>query len=131
VREAVLDASVVLEWFTGAAGTKAGVRRLRAKFEAGDLIVLAPPLLNLEVLNVAGRRWGWSGGALLTLARTLDDLAFDLVEPRLDGVARWVAKGLTAYDAAYVSLAEAARVPLFSQDDAVLRVATGVARRPR
>jgi hypothetical protein len=30
---------------------------LRAEYEAGDLMVTVPPLLGLDVVNVAGRRW--------------------------------------------------------------------------
>lgn len=56
--EAVLDASVVLKWFR-ADGERHldGARSLRAAFEAGQLAVLAPPLLRLEIIDAAGRRW--------------------------------------------------------------------------
>ena len=126
MRECVLDASVVLAWFDGEA---AGARRLRTDYEAGHLAVLAPPLLHLEILNVAARRWGWSGTALEQLARDLEDLGFELVEPELVTVARWVASGLTAYDAAYVAVAEEATVPLFTVDEEILRAAGGIAQR--
>ena len=125
MREAVLDASVVLEWFTT---RPSGARRLRAEYESGDLAVLAPPLLHQEILNVAGRRWGWGSEALQELAETLQDLSFDLAEPELTAVARWVAAGLTAYDAAYVAVAEAASLPLITRDEIILRLAPGVAR---
>jgi hypothetical protein len=72
MRECVLDASVVLDWFSAAQGTSTGgSRRLRLEFEAGDLEVIGPPLIHLEILNVAGRRWGWGADALLELAEAL------------------------------------------------------------
>src|SRR5216117_4036162 len=110
MRECVLDASVVLMWFAEGGSTPA--RRLRSEYESGDLAVLAPSLIHLEILNVAGRRWSWNADALQELAEALDGLSFELVEPDLTTVAKWVAAGLTAYDAAYVAVAEAAAAPL-------------------
>ena len=102
VREVVLDASVVLKWFRGAKERHVDeARALRAAYEAGELVVWAPPLLHLEILNVAGRRWQLDEDRLVTLAGALDDLGFELLEPPLEAIARWIARGLTAYDAAY------------------------------
>jgi predicted nucleic acid-binding protein len=129
MRECVLDASIVLAWFTED-GTKSPVGRLRAEFESGELSVVAPTLINLEILNLAGRRWGWGPDALEELAEALDDLSLDLVEPDLTTVAKWVAAGLTAYDAAYVALAEAAAIPLITSDETILSVASRIASRP-
>jgi predicted nucleic acid-binding protein len=129
MRECVLDASIVLAWFTED-GTQSPVGRLRAEFESGELSVVAPTLINLEILNLAGRRWGWGPDALEELAEALDDLSLDLVEPDLTTVAKWVAAGLTAYDAAYVALAEAAAIPLITSDETILSVASRIASRP-
>jgi predicted nucleic acid-binding protein len=124
VTEVVLDASVVLKWFHSK-GEKnvAAARRLRERFEAGELRVLAPPLLWLEVLNVAARRWGWGGDRLGQLATSLPELGFELLEPELPDIARWSASGLTAYDAAYVAVAESAGVELITDDTGIVRVA--------
>lgn len=131
MRECVLDASVVLDWFSPAPGPSAvGSRRLRSEFEAGDLEVIAPPLIHLEILNVAGRRWGWGADALVELAEALEDLSFALIDPELSAVARWVAAGLTAYDAAYVAVAEAAAVPLLTGDETILGLGPGIAQQP-
>jgi predicted nucleic acid-binding protein len=129
VRECVLDASVVLLWFTRSRDRLAvSARRLRAEFERGELVVLAPPLLPLEILNVCGRRWAWDGQALEELADALEDLALELIQPPLASIARWIAEGLTAYDAAYVAVAESSAVPLVTGDQEILRVAAGLAR---
>jgi predicted nucleic acid-binding protein len=120
----MLDASVVLKWFhqEGEANADAA-RKLRRDFEAGELRVLAPPLLWLEIVNVAARRWRWSPAQLERLAGSLPELGFEVVEPELDGVAEWAARGLTAYDAAYVAAAEEAGVSLITDDAEICRVA--------
>ena len=118
MNECVLDSSVVLKWFRSEGERHVEeARELRVAYESGDLAVLAPPLLFLEVLNVAGRAWGVGEEQLLEVASALDAFAFDRIEPPLEDVARWVARGLTAYDAAYVALAEAEEVLLVTDDE--------------
>lgn len=126
--EAVLDAWVVLKWFRGKGERHhAPAQALRSAFEQGEFVVLAPPLLRLEIVNVAGRRWGWNEDALVDLATALDEVGFEVTEPELVDVARWTARGLTAYDAAYVALAERESVSLITDDDFVTSVAPEIA----
>jgi predicted nucleic acid-binding protein len=128
VTEVVLDASVVLKWFRAEGERHLDpARSLRARFEAGRLAVLAPPLLRLEIVNVAGRRWQWGESALVELAVALDELGFEFEEPELPRVAAWTARGLTAYDAAYVALAETRATPLITDDDLVVALAVDIA----
>lgn len=125
----VLDASVLLKWC--AADTERGrgeAARLRAEYEEGRLIVVVPSLIFLELLNVAGHRWGWDEEGLAELASGLEDLGLDVREPEISSVAVWVSRRLTAYDAAYVSLAEQNQIDLVSDDSEILRVAGEVAR---
>lgn len=127
--EAVLDASVVIKWFRveGERNVDAA-RALRISFEAGELIVFAPPLLRLEIVNVAGRRWRWHEPALADLAVALDDLGFELTEPDLVRVAHWTSRGLTAYDAAYVTVAESVGAQLVTDDDLIIEIAGAIAQ---
>jgi predicted nucleic acid-binding protein len=128
VSEAVLDASVVLKWFhSEGEGHLRAARELRARFEAGELRVLAPPLLWLELLNIAARRWRWQQTQLERLAATLPHLGFELLEPELSSVARWAGRGLTAYDAAYVAVAEQVGARLITDDEQTVRSAPKVA----
>jgi predicted nucleic acid-binding protein len=60
---------------------------------------------------------------VLQLAATLGELGFEPVEPSLPAVARWAARGLTAYDAAYVALAEETGASLLTDDAAILAAA--------
>jgi predicted nucleic acid-binding protein len=127
VKDVVLDASVVLEWFRPNEARSEAARSLRVAYAAGELFVFAPALLSLEIVNVAGRRWGWNEAELVELATSLRALGFELVEPDLSRVARWTARGLTAYDAAYVAVAETAEVQLVTDDDRILSVAAPIA----
>jgi predicted nucleic acid-binding protein len=128
LNEAVLDASVVLKWFHSEGEDHVEAAwELRERFEAGELRVLAPRLLWLEILNVAARRWRWTAAQLDQLAAALPELGFELIEPELAGVAHWVANGLTAYDAAYVAVAEQAGAQLVTDDAEIVRTAPELA----
>ena len=124
----VLDASVVLKWFRDEGERHiVEARSLRVAFEAGQLLVVVPPLLRLEIVNVAGRHWSWAEPALTELATALDSLGFEFREPELSSVARWTARGLTAYDATYVALAELEAIKLITDDNLILSVASEIA----
>lgn len=126
--EFVLDASVVLKWFRADGERHLDqARSLRKAFAAGELVVFAPPLLRLEIVNVAGRRWRWTESALVELATALDELGFELIEPELVRVAHWTARGLTAYDATYVAVAETSGTQLVTDDDLICTVAGNIA----
>ncbi len=124
MRRLVLDASVVIRWFGPQTAAATG---LRSEFEAGRLAVTVPTLLFLELLNVAGRQWRWREERLVDLARELEGTKFEAVDPQLDRVATWVSRGLTAYDASYVALAEQLDFPLVTEDRVILEFAHGVA----
>ena len=127
--EAVLDASVVIKWFRSDGERHVdSARALRRAFEAGELIVFVPLLLRLEIVNVAGRRWHWDETALVDLAAALDELGFEQIEPDLERVARWTARGLTAYDGAYVALAEAVGTQVITDDDLIVEIAEEIAQ---
>ena len=124
----VLDASVVLKWFAPRKerGSKQA-RAIRASYEEGQLRVVVPPLLSLELLNVAGRRWGWDEGQLQALTTAIEELGFEFALPEWVRVASWVARGLTAYDAAYVATAERHRLQLITDDAKITAIAPDIA----
>jgi len=70
----------------------------------------------------------WAEPQLLELAGGLDDLGFDIAEPRLRSMAAWISRGLTAYDSTYVALAEERGVHLLTDDHHVLDLAADLAR---
>jgi predicted nucleic acid-binding protein len=116
----VVDSSIVLKWLHEEHDSE------QARALSRENLV-APPLLYLEVVNVAARKWRWEEEALVELARQLErsGVAFD--EPPRAGVARWAARGLTAYDASYVALAEAHGCSLVTADTAILELAAEIA----
>jgi predicted nucleic acid-binding protein len=112
----VLDASALLELLLGTPGAAA----VRERIASPDETLHTPQLLDLEVLQVL-RRYRASGALSNQRARlAIDDLAaLDLEryphEPLLDRI--WQLRDkLTAYDAAYVALAEALDAPLLTFD---------------
>jgi predicted nucleic acid-binding protein len=124
MREVVLDASVVIKWFRSHDERHVEeALALRAAYERGELLVLAPPLLGLEVVNVAGRRWGLKAKALDQLAAALGDVGFEWVDPDLLLVAEWTARGLTAYDSAYVAVAAQRDTTVISDDEGLVSIA--------
>lgn len=100
---------------------------LRRNFEDGELQVLAPPLLWLEILNVAVRSWHWDEAKMAELATSLPELGFEIIDPELESIAHWSGEGLTAYDAAYVTVAEGAGVKLITDDARMVESAPGIA----
>lgn len=116
----VVDSSIVLKW----------LREEEDSHEARALArerLLAPPLLYLEVLNVAAGKWRWREEALLELVQQLERSGLGFDEPSPAGVARWAARGLTAYDAAYVALAERHACRLVTADAGILELAVDIA----
>lgn len=128
MRKLVVDASVALKWFKveEEAGLEAAHALLR-DFEAGRLVLAAPALLPLELLNVLGRRARWPEEELRAAAARIERLALRIVDPDLVVVAGWVGRGLSAYDAAYVAVAEAIGAPLVTADARLVAVAGPVA----
>jgi predicted nucleic acid-binding protein len=128
LRQVVLDASVVVRWFRTPAEPTGTA--LRSEFESGRIAVTIPGLVFLELLNVAGRQWRWRKEKLLEFAEELDRTKFEVLDPAHGRIADWVARGLTAYDASYVALAEQLGIPLVTLDRTILDVASRIARTP-
>ncbi len=127
--EAVLDASVIIKWFhSHNEGELPAAHRLREAVRIRALTVFAPPLLYLEILNVAGKRWRLKRDDLVDVAHTLETLPLVIRQPALASIAEWTSRGLSAYDASYVALAQAERTPLITGDKQILQIAPAIAR---
>ncbi len=128
MRQLVLDASVLGRWIFQPNDAVAGA--LRAEFEAGELTVTVPALVFIELLSLAGRQLRWAVDELTELTDRIQKSGFDVLEPDLARLATWVARGLTAYDASYVALAEQLEVPLATGDRLILELAPRLAVPP-
>lgn len=126
MKELVLDASVILKWFAPDEAGAVQAARLRGEYEEGSLIVTVPSLLFLELISVAGRRWGWTEDELVSFAADLDAIGFNIAEPLLVNVGAWTARGLTAYDSTYVAMAEERDLGLVTDDSRILTTAPGI-----
>ena len=113
---AVLDASVVVELVLG---TRIGAR-IRERLHDPRISLHGPELLDLEVLNVL-RRYVRAGTVAADRAeagvRRLGELDLQRHRhgPMLPRIWSWRAN-LTAYDAAYIALAEVVDCPLLTTD---------------
>lgn len=126
--ERILDASILVKWFKHE--DEAYVEPARVlidRYEQGRLAISAPPLLFVEILNIAARRWHWEARRLTELAAQMDAYGFRIQQPSVIAIARWTARGLTAYDASYVALAEERRSVVVTADNQMLAVAGALA----
>ena len=119
----VIDASVLVAAIAGGEGR---VERIRDRIEQEDELA-APHLIDLEVLNALHRtlrRGELTADRAVAGVQDLAELALSRFahEPFIDRI--WeLREMLSAYDAAYLALAEAVAIPLVTCDAALASVA--------
>jgi predicted nucleic acid-binding protein len=125
-RPLVLDASAATSLVRDDALSLEASQRLHAAKHEGRPL-LAPTLLWLELMNVLTRHYRLGPDAVLEAMVELESGGVETIELdrpmlllALDAVARF---GLTAYDAAYIALADAADADLLTADAMVAAAA--------
>ncbi len=128
----VADASVVLRWFLADETGSAASREVLESFVHGDVRLVAPSLLDYEVLNgllLAARRSRLEPETAIEAFRGFRALGIEPIEVREFGedVLLLAAEtGLTVYDACYPAAAKKAGAELMTADrrlhDAVKRI---------
>lgn len=115
----VIDASAAIALSVGEPLADVVDRIIRVRRAAGARL-LVPTFFWLEVINVLALRYRLAPGRVLEAIATLDAMSLETVQldrPQLlltlDVTAR---SGLTAYDAAYLALAESADAQLLTTD---------------
>ena len=120
----VVDASVVVKWFVDEEHSEQA-RRLEEDYVEGKIDILAPTLLDYEVLNALRYSGAFGEEELKEVARVLEDLQLGYVPVRgnLMGLAVELAlkKGITIYDASYVALAVDRGIVLWTADEKLVR----------
>lgn len=118
-RPLVIDASVLVPYALPE-DDDAWAGGLEEAFADPDTDVIAPPFVDLEVINVGARRRGLDAATLEVIVEQLEALPLTRIDPPLADVARWAAFGLTAYDATYAALAVDLDARLLTFDDDLL-----------
>jgi predicted nucleic acid-binding protein len=107
--EVVLDASVVVKWFSEEEGTDRAVS-LRDEHIQGKRTIVAPDLLVYEVENALRFRPGLGPDEATKAIECLFDIQLDLITPSkelLKKSAQHAFKyGITIYDSCYLALAD-------------------------
>lgn len=124
--DAALDASVVIKWFAPrASGTPITREHTGACAKPADRLHAAASTVRDRQPRRPSLALGRGG---TRLAAALDALGFEHAEPDLRRVAHWTARGLTAYDGAYVAVAEAIGARLITDDDLIVEIAEEIAQ---
>lgn len=126
MKRAVVDASVVLKWYLPDEELGEKAMGLLRDNLAGRTELVAPTLLEYEVVNslvIAGRRGRIGEGLLRQSVAGFVDLQIPLLS--LAGLHEQVVGyceryRCTAYDASYLALAAAAGLPFVTADDALV-----------
>ncbi|MEM2485223.1 MAG: type II toxin-antitoxin system VapC family toxin [Candidatus Caldarchaeum sp.] len=104
----VLDASVVVKWFTKEEYSMQALA-VKTKYESGEVDIVAPQLLIYEVVNALRYNPAFGSDELRRAVHDLEDMQItlypleaDLAELTVEQAYRF---GLSIFDAAYVALA--------------------------
>ena len=122
MKRAVLDASVVLKWYLSDENHGKVALALLNRYLKEDLEILAPPLLEYEVMNglvVAQRRGRLEEGIIVSAIEGFLNLGIKIVGvsdlfSRVLHFCRFYSR--SAYDASYLALAEAEQIHFITAD---------------
>jgi predicted nucleic acid-binding protein len=117
--EAVIDASVVIKWFSEEEGTQSALK-LRGEHIDGVRTLMAPDLLLYEVANALRYKPGFNEEKVGMAIGDLMDIQIDLIVPSRELVERSTALAyeydVTVYDSCYLALSELMGVSLQTSD---------------
>ncbi|MEK6928522.1 MAG: type II toxin-antitoxin system VapC family toxin [Nanoarchaeota archaeon] len=114
----VIDASVVMKWFTKETNTDKAIA-IKEEHVKGDILLISPDLIFIEVLN--GLRYkNHSEQALISVSKELWNIELNIESFNethlIKAIEIALKNNLTLYDALYVSIANFHGVPLITAD---------------
>ena len=122
--EVILDASVVVKWFSKEEGSDLALK-LRDEHLAGRMTLISPDLLIYEVSNALRHNPGFDADDVRGAVRDLFDLELDLVPPNEEIFSRAATRafelGISIYDACYLALAELMGLEFITGDERLYR----------
>lgn len=118
-KKVVLDASLVVKWFSQEEGSEIAVRA-RDRHISGEIVIVAPDLLVYEVANALTFSPDFENADVKRAVKDIFDMELDLIcpdEALMDRAVEYAFDGeMTVYDGCYVSLAELLGLELFTAD---------------
>lgn len=121
----VLDASVVIKWFKDEDEKYVdSALSMQDRKRSGDIEIIVPDLLFLEVLNTFLTKKGFTGEDITAIKESLVKMNMEVIYPgsKLLGETINIAvkNSLTFYDALYIAVADASKAVLYTEDIEIL-----------
>jgi len=115
----VVDASIIVKWFVEEEGSDEAIK-IRDEYINGDMKIIAPELINFEVLNALHYKGLFSEDELQRISEALDAFSMELHSLRGEYAIKTIEvackNNITVYDAAYISLAMMENTRLYTAD---------------
>ena len=124
VKLLVLDASVVVKWFSKEENSEKAIE-LRDKFVNREVFIVCPDLVLYEVANALRYNKNLDEDDIREAIESIYDMEIDIIVPTKEVMARAIkfAKkfNITVYDAVYVSLADILNAKLITADETLVK----------
>ncbi len=120
----VLDASVVIKWFSNEENSEKAIG-IRNRFVEGNVLIVCPDLTIYEVSNALRYAKVLDKRDLTEAIKSLYELEIDIIVPTRDVITKAlelaIEHDITVYDAVYVSLAELLDARLVTSDEKLIK----------
>lgn len=125
----VLDASVTVKWFLNEENSDKAIN-LKESFLRGDLLIIAPDLITLEILNAL--RYNKKKEKEIVMAnKDIFELGLNLIRVNNELLSKTIENSIkyniTIYDALYITLAQIHGTFLITADKALYKIPNVIA----